>query len=868
MLTRNKQFIATVARMRNAALSTEASAAAATPATTDATAAVVDIPAPDTALPRVNFTKSWETYYMQERRQYKQHVHLLRKRYLEEHWNRMSAFYARRLQEWESIQKQKLQRQEQRKLKSVEIKAQAAEREALVKSAYSALAAQKRTQWKREQAVKDMKRMLLLADMNQTSHTWIDASNIDGMIKPELFDFRVPIQGLPAHRSEREEAMIAYFSTKDRMSLPESVYEALGLATDAALRRVLKSRADTKEEFVVDENAPAEPEVSATQSSDDAASAVDAPAAGEPTEAEVAAVSVASATEPLKKDSKDRKFAREMRAANEVGDDIDESALSIKIDQSGDSYLLAAPMNHKPTLRQRFASLLSGNLTASTLTSFKEADKLYGEERVSVARQVINDVGLTVLEDEEARFDVWFEYTEYLFAMPHERAHKYAVFLTNLLKRQGLDFEITVEDVESIQQAQAEIRSQIDAAVRDLEVQQQARRKNKNKSNKGTSLSTEARARDFMSLRDELLSSASKHRDELFSAASQVAAKAGTALEFTSSTDKFTDQIPALVQQIEAQTALQKRLFESCPNFAAEDIQQASAAILTELLSVMETEQRLIGSGKRPDAALLTRYATAKRQVEEALASKNSSSSSDSSSSSSSFDPLLSTPLQKRVQALEQDASNRQLIASAVADESLMASLVKGFRSAIAERAAADGTAQPSLTPAQAQEIKAQVMQSLLARQRNKVLQVKLQAQRSLDFGDDVESLKAFESLESFQRRLQQERRDYEQKLQRKYGSSDDVLKLQLKRLVSEAKADAALDEVVVEEVEVSDEQISRARAKREAMYKDVATTAAADIAERAAAKAQVKQSVAFSSLVESTQAENELKSSIQNKRE
>ena len=82
-------------------------------------------------------------------------------------------------------------------------------------------------------------------------------------------DMQIPVAGLPAQRTEREEAMLAYFSSNERVPLPESVYgftafcklhgcidlcpgiipcsalsltfysryEALGLATEAALRR-------------------------------------------------------------------------------------------------------------------------------------------------------------------------------------------------------------------------------------------------------------------------------------------------------------------------------------------------------------------------------------------------------------------------------------------------------------------------------------------------------------------------------------------------------------------------------------------------------------------------------------------------------
>ena len=85
--------------------------------------------------------------------------------------------------------------------------------------------------------------------MQASSHRWVGAASLDN-ITPSIFDHRIPVPGLTPHRSEREEAMLAFYSSNERPPLPDSVFTALGLAAEAvvakqervALRRELGMR--------------------------------------------------------------------------------------------------------------------------------------------------------------------------------------------------------------------------------------------------------------------------------------------------------------------------------------------------------------------------------------------------------------------------------------------------------------------------------------------------------------------------------------------------------------------------------------------------------------------------------------------------
>ncbi len=68
-------------------------------------------------------------------------------------------------------------------------------------------------------------------------------------------------------------------------------------------------------------------------------------------------------------------------------------------------------------------------------------------------------------QDEEAYFEAWYAYTQYLFAHYHHQPAKYAQFLTTVLQRNGFpEVTLTETDVAAIQTAEQTSRADISAA--------------------------------------------------------------------------------------------------------------------------------------------------------------------------------------------------------------------------------------------------------------------------------------------------------------------------------------------------------------------------------------------------------------------
>jgi hypothetical protein len=159
-------------------------------------------------------------------------VHELRKSYLASHHQRMREWHTARLDEWNNLQATKQANQASRRKHAQSRSAKAQQRNSVMSAAYSALQAQRTSKRLHKDFVDNTRRLAWLSELQSSSHRWVDKQSLPAQLQPSLFDFRIPVPGLTPMRTEREDAMLAYFSSNERLSLPDAVYESLGLAAE------------------------------------------------------------------------------------------------------------------------------------------------------------------------------------------------------------------------------------------------------------------------------------------------------------------------------------------------------------------------------------------------------------------------------------------------------------------------------------------------------------------------------------------------------------------------------------------------------------------------------------------------------------
>jgi hypothetical protein len=156
-----------------------------------------------------------------------------------------------------------------RRAQAAQKKAVSDARNHLLQTAYRTMAAQRAARRSFQEFRNNTQRLHLLADFQSTSHRWVGKGDLETHITPSVFDHRIPIPGLTPHRSEREEAMLAFYSSNARPPLPESVYTALGLAAEAAAAQ--QERAGLRRELGIDRDEDAERRAAAEKAAEAAA---------------------------------------------------------------------------------------------------------------------------------------------------------------------------------------------------------------------------------------------------------------------------------------------------------------------------------------------------------------------------------------------------------------------------------------------------------------------------------------------------------------------------------------------------------------------------------------------------------------------
>ena len=367
--------------------------------------------------------------------------------------------------------------------------------------------------------------LINFASMNETVHRWIDASGLE-KINESIFDYRVPIVGLPAHRTRKEEARLAFFASNDVSELPDMVFEALGLATESALTRKAKQSLDIarveRDMIALMEKQKVEAELEAQrleklriEQEERERAAREAEANGEVVESkqeevrgnvvnnvDLKKVEVKGATLDTKADDNatvtkdditdstsdaksevkemgktEKNRAKELKKMITLKEEHDSAArvmniLNPELVESSDSYLIAA----------RFPSPISDVSVQQEFVSMSLQNKfnLFPNKPgmnapLSVATEVMRTVGLDLPTSDTRRFDIWYAYMEYLGAGPNERNAKYAEFMTLTLKTHNIPLIITKEDVERISSAQEESKRIVESVAQEIAQERQKR---------------------------------------------------------------------------------------------------------------------------------------------------------------------------------------------------------------------------------------------------------------------------------------------------------------------------------------------------------------------------------------------------------
>eukprot|EP00455_Lapot_gusevi_P037372 TRINITY_DN4177_c0_g1_i2.p2 TRINITY_DN4177_c0_g1~~TRINITY_DN4177_c0_g1_i2.p2 ORF type:complete len:652 (+),score=248.21 TRINITY_DN4177_c0_g1_i2:62-2017(+) len=405
--------------------------------------------------PPADTRRAQESAYSHDLQEYNRTLKEVRKRYIEQHWNLMEKFYDRRLREWIEQRAAIDEARRKRSIKTAARVAKSMQRARFLQQVAHKLSEQRRETRKRQREYELTVHRLMIEEMQTESHLAVIKENIDTSIHPGLFEFKVDVPGLPPHRSDYEEKMLYYFSQLDNpelRDLPFHVQEDLGIVTETAWRRILveggPAPTDVNVAAVVEE---------ATTSEETDAPAVEATSASED-KAEVKELSE-SAKRAERDEARKKSNSEAAFRATEVKIFVESKMMEDNMKQpfNSESMLLAPKISGKPSPRQEA-------MLADVLPPAGTEEKWFGREDFTL--DALKKAGLRPITDEMTRFNLWYQYQQYLEAPEAKKVSLYTKFLNDMLRVQEIPFQLLESDVEQLEAAKKRLhQTQLEVQV-------------------------------------------------------------------------------------------------------------------------------------------------------------------------------------------------------------------------------------------------------------------------------------------------------------------------------------------------------------------------------------------------------------------